>query len=68
MCSRFLENERLDQMIFQGLSQPFYDSVTGQNDFTWNYIIHMLDGLLNISKSNNQYNLGFIAERMNLLD
>lgn len=37
MYSRFLENERLDQMIFWGTFQPglFYDSVTGQHILHW---------------------------------
>lgn len=68
MCSGFLENGKLDQMIIRGLSQPFYDSMTGQNEFTWNYIIPVLDASLHLSNSNDQYNLGFIAERMKLLD
>lgn len=70
MYSRFLENERLDEMIFQGPFPPglFYDSMTGQRDFTLDSIICIFTALLYLPKSNNQYNLDFTVERMKLLD
>lgn len=46
----------------------FYDSMTWQHDFTLGCVICIFTDLFFLSKSNNQYNLDFIVERMKLLD